>query len=93
MISSLITGTAIAVFSIWINRKEKRDEHRASTQQQENVLIMKDLQGIGHLAEATALGHKNQQFNGNIDAALDYYHKARDEMNDFLLQQNAEANH
>jgi CRISPR/Cas system CMR-associated protein Cmr5 small subunit len=91
--SAIVSGIVLALFAFFLNRKDKKDDARAKTAQEESLIIMKNIQGIGHLAEATAIGHKTQHFNSNIDDALEYYHNSRDEMNDYLLRQNAVANH
>ncbi|HEX3026888.1 MAG TPA: hypothetical protein VHR42_06640 [Clostridia bacterium] len=91
--SAIVSGIALALFNFFLLRKDKKDDDRAKTAQRESIIIMKNIQAVGHLAEATATGLKENHFDGNIDEALVYYHTARDETNEFLLQQNAIANH
>jgi hypothetical protein len=71
-IPALISGLII----LSLNRKDRKDEVRAATAREESVVIIKSIQAVWHLAEATAIGHQKGLFNGNIDEALDYYHRS-----------------
>jgi hypothetical protein len=92
-VPAIISGLVMLSINRYLKRKDDKDEARAAAAREESVIIIKSIQAVGHLAEATAVGHQKNLFNGNIDEALDYYHKARDGTNDFLLRQNAAANH
>lgn len=94
---AIISGITLAVFTavltFFFNRKDRKDEVRAESQQTREILMIKNIQAVGHLAEATAIGLKEQHFDGNIDTAVGYYRQARDDMNEFLIKQGAAANH
>jgi hypothetical protein len=91
--SAIASGMVLALFRRWLKNKDKKDDDRAKTAQEENILIMNNLIAVGHVAATTAKALKDNHFDGNIDEALDYYTKAKDGMNDFLIRQNAVNNH
>ena len=93
-IPSLISGMVLSMVARHLSRKDKRDEARAAAAREENILIMENVQAVGHLAQATALVLQREgRTNGETKTALLYYARARDKTNDYLLRQNAAANH
>ena len=73
--------------------RTKRENESSQTRQQENIIIMKSLRTLGHLGEATAIAIINGKVNGEMKTAMAYYTETKDELNDYLLEQNARANH
>jgi hypothetical protein len=92
-IPALISGLVLLKVTRNLSCKEQKDESRASTAREENIIIMTNIQAVGHLSEATAIALRDGKVNGAMKDALDYYHDARDKTNIFLLHQNAVANH
>ena len=76
-----------------IDRMEKKQDKRDDARAKESVLIVRGLQAVGHLAEATAIAQKNGHTNGEMETAFKYYREYTDDMNAFLLEQNAARNH
>jgi hypothetical protein len=76
-----------------LDKMEKRQDKREEARKQESVLVIKGLKACGHLSEATAIAMKRGHANGETETALEYYKDFTDNLNDFLLQQNAERNH
>lgn len=74
-------------------RRDRKEEQRAKALQQENMIILKSLKSLGHLGEATAIALKDGKVNGEMTTALKYYTDTKDLLNDYLLEQNAKANH
>lgn len=74
-------------------RRDQKEEQRAKSLQQENIIILKSLKSLGHLGEATAIALKDGKINGEMTRALSYYTETKDELNDYLYEQNAKANH
>lgn len=69
------------------------EEQHSKAMQEESIVVLHNIQAIGHLAEATAENQKLGHVDGKTDAALQYYSTARDELNQYLIHQNAAANH
>lgn len=76
-----------------LNKMDVKQETRERVRMEENVLVIQGLQAVGHLAEAAAIAQKNGKQNGETETALGYYRKYTDDMNAFLLRQNAARNH
>jgi hypothetical protein len=103
-VSTVISTIFVTIFQRWLKKKDDRDLERAETMRQasedrhmtsqkECIIIMKELQAIGHLSEATAVAVRDGKVNGIMTTALEYYTKAKDETNDYLLAVNAQSNH
>jgi hypothetical protein len=88
-VGGIISGVILRRMDKMEKKQDKRDDARA----QESVLIVRGLQAVGHLAEATAIAQKNGHVNGEMDTAFKYYRDYNDDMNAFLLEQNAARNH
>lgn len=99
--SGLILPVVVGITGAWLNRKmtvrenkrQEKEEQRAKALQKENIIILKSLKSLGHLAEATAIALKDGKVNGEMTTALEYYTKTKDELNNYLYEQNAKANH
>lgn len=88
-VGGIISGVILRRIDKMERKQDGRDEARAK----ESVLIVRGLQAVGHLAEATAIAQKNGHTNGEMETAFKYYREYTDAMNDFLLEQNAVRNH
>lgn len=76
-----------------INKMDRKQDSREESRKKESIMVFRGLQAIGHLSEATAENQKLGHANGKTDTALEYYHGYTDDLNAYLLQQNAERNH
>ena len=85
----IISGLLLRKIDQMDQKQDRRDESRVK----ESVLIISGLQAVGHLSEATAIAQKNGHTNGEMETAFTYYRNFNDDLNAFLLQQNAERNH
>lgn len=90
---SVVVSIFMLILTIKLNRNEKHAEKRSDAQQQESIIIMKSLKAIGHLSEANAIALRDGKVNGATKTALDYYKETKDGLDDYLLLQNARANH
>jgi hypothetical protein len=88
-IPSILSGTILYQFS----QHNKQERLRLEAQKKQNILLFRSIQAIGHLAEATAENQKLGHANGKTDTAMGYYADVKDDLNNFLLEQNAAANH
>lgn len=76
-----------------IGKMDRKQDDREESRKRESVLIIRGIQAIGHLSEATAIAQKDGHTNGEMETAFTYYRGFTDDLNAFLLQQNAERNH
>ncbi len=76
-----------------IDRMERRLERREEARKTESVLVIAGIKACGHLAEEAAHSIKRGSHNGKLDDALTYHKDFKDDLNAFLLKQNAERNY
>ncbi len=92
-VGGLISGIIlrrIDKMSIDMERKlDEQDEARI----EESVLIMQGMKAVGHLAEESAFAQKTGRVNGELDEAIRYYVEFKNDLNNYLLKQNAVKNH
>lgn len=92
-IPGVFSAVMVMIISYYFKRAEAREIFNSAACKKENILIMKSLNANGALAEATALAMQNGKANGEMEKALAYYKNVKNEMNDYLLQRNAESLH
>lgn len=88
-LGSVVSGTALFLLQRWFKRKEVRDEQRYEAKARENILIIKSINAVGHLTEATAIALENGKTNGEMHQALKEYGEVDKELYNYLLEQNA----
>jgi len=76
-----------------IDKVNKKLDGQKEARIEESVVIISGIKAIGHLAEATAIAQRNGHTNGEMETALKYYAKSKDEMNNFLMRRAAERTH
>ncbi len=89
ILGSVVSGTALFLLQRWFRQKDKRDEQAEKVLAKENVLIIKSINAVGKLTEATAMGLVDGKVNGEIHAALEEYSRVDKEMYNYLLDRNA----
>ena len=87
--SAVISGMVLFFMQGYFKKKAKRDEERDEAKRKENVLILKGLDAVGKLTYADAIAIRDGKTNGEMKAALEAYHKANQEMYDYLLEVNS----
>jgi len=90
VLGSVVSGTALFLLHRWFQKKDARDEQRDKAKAKENVLIIKSINAVGHLTEATAIALRDGKTNGEITTALKEYGKVDREMYNYLLARNAQ---
>jgi hypothetical protein len=77
----------------WISsrfdRMEKQNEARNMESVDENMLIIRGIQSVGDLSEATAIAQKCGHTNGETEIALKQHAEFRKDLNQYFLKQNA----
>lgn len=86
---SVVSGTALFLLQRWFKQKDKRDEITEKVLAKENVLIIKSINAVGKLTEATATALVDGKINGEIHSALAEYGYVDKEMYNYLLERNA----
>jgi Mn2+/Fe2+ NRAMP family transporter len=90
VIGSVISGVALFLFQRWFKKRDAREEARDKAKAKENVLVIKSINAVGNLTEATAIALQDGKTNGEMHKALAEYATVDKEMYDYLLERNAQ---
>lgn len=91
-----LVGLPSILSSLVLRRIKKHDlaeEQHSKAVQEESIVVLHNIQAIGHLAEATAENQKLGHVDGKTDTALQYYSMAKNELNQYLIKQATVPNH
>lgn len=86
--ASVISGMALFFLQRYFKKKEKREAERDRVRRRENVLLMKSLDAVGKLTYANAIAIRDGKTNGEMHEAMESYNESKDEMYDYILEQN-----
>jgi Mn2+/Fe2+ NRAMP family transporter len=89
IVGSVISGMALFFFQAYFKKRDQKDEERDKAKARENVLILKSINAVGKLTEATAIALRDGKTNGEMHSALHSYETVDAEMYDYLLTRNA----
>ena len=89
IVCSVISGMTLFFLQRFFKKKEEQDKQKEEARRKENVLILKSIDAIGKLTYANAIAIRDGRTNGELKDALKDYHNVRDELYDYLLEQNS----
>lgn len=87
--SSAISGMVLFFLQRFFKKKAKRDEERDAAKAKENILILKSIDAVGKLTYANAIAIRDGKTNGEMHEAMEAYGESRQEMYEYLLEQNS----
>ena len=87
--SSIISGMVLFFLQHYFKKKTKKDEERDMAKAKENILIIKSIDAVGKLTYANAIAIRDGKTNGEMHEAMESYNEAKQEMYDYLLEQNS----
>ncbi len=87
--ASVISGMALFFLQRYFKKKEKREAERDRVRRRENVLLMKSLDAVGKLTYANAIAIRDGKTNGEMHEAMEAYNESKEEMYDYILEQNS----
>lgn len=70
-------------------KKQKVDEERDRAKAKENMLILKSIDAVGKLTYADAVAIRDGKTNGEMKEAMKAYAEVKDELYEYLLEQNS----
>lgn len=91
IVCSVISGMTLFFLQRFFKRKEEQDKQKEEARRKENVLILKSIDAIGKLTYANAIAIRDGRTNGELKDALKDYHNVRDELYEYLLEQNSHS--
>lgn len=87
--SSIISGMVLFFLQHFFKKKAKKDEERDKAKARENILILKSIDAVGKLTYANAIAIRDGKTNGEMHEAMDCYNESKQEMYEYLLEQNS----
>lgn len=87
--SSIISGMVLFFLQHYFKKKTQKDEERDMAKAKENILIIKSIDAVGKLTYANAIAIRDGKTNGEMHEAMESYSEAKQEMYDYLLEQNS----
>jgi hypothetical protein len=85
-VPSILSGSALIIINKWNHKSERREDAR----RKENILLLKNVDAVGCLAEQTARCFRGEKPNGDLTAALEYRKKQKHALEDHLMEVNAD---
>ena len=87
---------SITAYCFWIvewkmKGREKEAKEKEQIRQKNEILMIKSIMASMALAEATATDFINGRTNGEIETALEYARKAKNEQRNFLIEQGIKS--
>lgn len=87
--ASIVSGMALFFLQHFFKKKDKKDEERDKSKQEENVLILKSINAVGKLTVANSIALRDGKTNVEMHEAMDEYDKIDKELFEYLLEQNS----
>lgn len=87
--ASIISGMVLFFLQRFFKKKQKVDEERDRAKAKENMLILKSIDAVGKLTYADAVAIRDGKTNGEMKEAMKAYAEVRDELYEYLLEQNS----
>lgn len=87
--AGIISGMTLFFLQRYFKKRAAKDEERDKQKEKENVLILKSIDAVGKLTYANAIAIRDGKTNGEMHEAMDSYSEIKDEMYEYLLEQNA----
>lgn len=87
--ASIISGMVLFFLQRFFKKKQKVDDERDRAKAKENMLILKSIDAVGKLTYADAVAIRDGKTNGEIKEAMKAYAEVKDELYEYLLEQNS----
>lgn len=87
--SSIISGMVLFFLQRFFKKRAKSEEERDAAKAKENILILKSIDAVGKLTYANAIAIRDGKTNGEMHEAMESYNDSKEEMYEYLLEQNA----
>ena len=87
--ASIISGMVLFFLQRFFKKKQKKDEERDRAKAKENMLILKSIDAVGKLTYVDAVAIRDGKTNGEMKEAMKAYAEVKDELYEYLLEQNS----
>ncbi len=89
IVASIISGMVLFFLKRYFDKKDKEEKKREDAKAKESVLILKSLDAVGKLTYANSVAIRDGKTNGELKGAINDYNEVKDELYEYLLEQNA----
>ena len=89
IVASIISGMVLFFIQRYFKKQEAKEEKRQEAREKESILILKSIDAIGKLTYADAIAIRDGKTNGELKEAIQEYNDVKEEMYEYLLEQNA----
>lgn len=89
ILGSIISGMVLYLVQRFLKKNEERENERNKARAKENILILKSIDAIGKLTYADAIAIRDGKTNGEMKEAIEEYVEVKEDMYNYLLEQNA----
>ena len=89
IVASIISGMVLFFLQRYFKKQEAKEEKRQEAREKESILILKSIDAIGKLTYADAIAIRDGKTNGELKEAIQEYNDVKEEMYEYLLEQNA----
>ena len=89
MVAIIISILGSIISGMVLTKQEAKEKEREKRKAKENILILKSIDAIGKLTYANAIAIRDGRTNGELKEALSEYHEVREDLYEYLLEQNS----
>ena len=89
ILGSIVSGMVLFFLQRFLKKNEEREIERNKARVKENILILKSIDAIGKLTYADAIAIRDGKTNGEMKKAIEDYNEVKEDMYNYLLEQNA----
>lgn len=89
IVASIISGMVLFFLKRYFDKKELAEKKKEDAKAKENILILKSIDALGKLTYANSIAIRDGKTNGELKAAIKDYNEIKDELYEYLLEQNA----
>ena len=89
IVASIISGLVLFFIQRYFRKQEEKENERQKARVKENILILKSIDAVGKLTYANSIAIRDGKTNGELREAIADYTEVKDEMYEYLLEQNA----
>lgn len=87
--ASIISGMVLFFLQRFFKHRTTEDDERDKRKAEQNILILKSIDAVGKLTYANAIAIRDGKTNGEMHEAMEGYAEVKEEMYEYLLEQNA----
>jgi len=89
IVASIVSGSILFFIQQYFKKQEEKEKERAKSRAKKNVLIIKSIDAVGKLTYANSIAIRDGKTNGELKEGIQAFNDVKEEMYEYLLEQNA----